>query len=82
MSPGAKRSAIERRADGELRVRIAAPAVEGKANRALVALLALRLGVAPSHVRLLRGEGSRYKLVEIDGLSQTETERLLLADRI
>jgi uncharacterized protein YggU (UPF0235/DUF167 family) len=56
--------------------------VEGKANRALVALLALRLGVAPSHVRLLRGEGSRYKLVEIDGLSQTETERLLLADRI
>jgi len=56
--------------DGSLRVRVAAPATEGKANKELMAFLASRLGVAPSRLRLVRGAGSRHKVVEIEGLTR------------
>ena len=56
-------------AAGRLKVRLTAPPVEGAANRALVKLLAKRLGVSRSAVSVVRGETSRNKLVEIDGLS-------------
>ena len=54
---------------GRLKVRLTAPPVEGATNRALVKLLAKRLGVSRSAVSVVRGETSRNKLVEIDGLS-------------
>ena len=54
---------------GRLKVRLTAPPVEGAANRALVKLLSKRLGVARGAVTVVRGETSRNKLVEIDGLS-------------
>jgi uncharacterized protein (TIGR00251 family) len=54
---------------GRLKVRLTAPPVEGAANRALIKLFAKRLGVARSAVTVVRGETSRNKLVEIDGLS-------------
>lgn len=50
-----------------LRVRVAAPAVDGAANRSLVRLLADELGVPRGAVRIVVGEGSRTKLVEVDG---------------
>ena len=67
------------REDGALRVRVAAPATEGKANRELVALLARRLDVARSHVSLVQGVGSRNKVVEIEGMSQVEVVARLLS---
>lgn len=76
-SPGAKVSSIERAADGSLRVRVAAPPVEGKANRELVRFLAERLEVPPSSVRIAKGVGVRYKTVEVAGLTVEEAlERL------
>lgn len=54
---------------GRLKVRLTAPPVEGAANRSLIKLIAKRLGVARSAVAVVRGETSRNKLVEIDGLS-------------
>jgi uncharacterized protein (TIGR00251 family) len=54
--------------DGVLRVRVAAPAVDGAANRALLRLLAHDLGVPRGAVRLASGETSRTKLVAVDGL--------------
>jgi len=54
---------------GRLKVRLTAPPVEGAANRALIKLLAKRLGLSKSAVTVVRGETSRNKLVEIDGLS-------------
>jgi len=54
--------------DGVLRVRVAAPAVDGAANRALLRLLADELGVPRGAVRLASGETSRTKLVAVDGL--------------
>jgi uncharacterized protein (TIGR00251 family) len=56
--------------DGVLQARVTAPPVDGKANKALCRLLAKRLGVAPSSVSVVRGEKSRHKLVQIEGLEE------------
>ena len=65
------RSAVERVeevADGVLKVRVMAPAVEGAANAALIRILADELGVARRDVRIVAGATSRQKLVVIDGV--------------
>ncbi len=59
--------------DGEvLRVRVAAPPAEGRANEAMVRLVAKALGVPPSRVTLVAGAQSRTKVVEVDGLTAAE----------
>jgi hypothetical protein len=55
--------------DGVLKVRVAAPAVEGAANVALVRLLADELGLAARDVRIVAGAKSRQKLVVVDGVT-------------
>jgi uncharacterized protein len=55
-----------------LKVRLAAAAVEGQANAALVAVLAKALGVAKSAVRIVSGQTSRSKLVEAEGVGEPE----------
>jgi uncharacterized protein len=56
--------------DGVLRARVAAPAVEGAANLALLALLAHELGVPRRDVRLVAGAAGRTKLVAVDGIAR------------
>jgi uncharacterized protein len=51
-----------------LAVWVTAPAVEGAANRAVMEAVAAWAGVRPQAVRLVSGERSRTKLVEVDGL--------------
>ncbi len=55
--------------DGVLRARVAAPAVAGAANHALLRLLAADLGVPPRDVRLIAGAGGRTKVVVVDGVA-------------
>lgn len=56
--------------DGEsLRIKITAPPVDGKANKAIVALLAKTLSVAKSAIVIVRGETGKNKLIRIDGIS-------------
>src|SRR5437870_464115 len=75
--PRASRSRVLGERDGVLDVAIAAPPVDGAANRALVALLAATLGVAKSRVCVLRGESGRNKLIEVVGVSAEELEERL-----
>ena len=63
--PNAKRTVVDGLHHGALRVRLAAPPVDGRANEALVAWLARSLGVPKRDVQLLRGESSRRKQVAI-----------------
>lgn len=55
-----------------LRVRVSAPPVDGKANRALIKLLSRTLGVPSRDVQLTRGQKSRDKTVVIGGLDAAE----------
>jgi len=64
--PNARRTGADGLHDGALRVRLAAPPVEGQANARLLAWLADELGCAKRAVRLQRGDTSRRKVVEID----------------
>ncbi|MGO9975540.1 MAG: DUF167 domain-containing protein [Solirubrobacteraceae bacterium] len=72
LQPRASRDELVEIRDGVLIARVTAPALEGRANRALCRMLAERLDVAPSRVVLARGERSRQKLIEIDGIEQAE----------
>ena len=63
--PRAARERLTLREDGGLEGWVTAPAVEGRANAALLALLARRLGLRPRDVALVRGEHSREKVVEL-----------------
>lgn len=64
--PNAKRTAADGLHDGALRVRLAAPPVDGKANDELVRWLAAELKLPRRAVRLLRGASARRKQLEID----------------
>jgi len=63
--PGARRSEIVGVHGDALKLRLAAPAVEGKANAELVRFLAEAFGVPLRQVSLLRGETSRRKTVRV-----------------
>lgn len=54
--------------DGALRLKLAAPAQEGRANEALCAYLAELLGTAKSRVEILKGETGRLKQVAVRGV--------------
>jgi uncharacterized protein (TIGR00251 family) len=62
------------------RIRLRAPAVEGKANRALVAFLSDALGISKSAFRMVRGEKARIKVIEVVGLETDEIRRRLIGD--
>ncbi len=66
--PGAKRTEIVGVLDGQIRVRLAAPAVDGKANIELIRFLARTLRIRRADVSIRRGATSRIKVVEIVGV--------------
>jgi uncharacterized protein (TIGR00251 family) len=68
LRPGSSREELGGFSDGVLQARVSAPPRDGRANRALCRLIAKRAGVAPSRVRVVRGERSRTKLVEVTGV--------------
>ena len=61
-------------ADGAWRVEVHAAPEGGRANEAVVALLAVVLGIKRADVRVTSGLSSRSKLIEIDGLAEADVE--------
>jgi len=80
VQPRASKNEIAGEIDGALRVRLQAPALEDRANQALVEFLARVLRTPKSAVRLLSGERSRNKRVEVRGVSAREIELLLIEE--
>ena len=68
-----------RHGDG-VRIRVAAPPVDGAANEELVRFLARRLGVSRDAVTITRGQSSRRKTLTIDGISTAAALARLLED--
>jgi uncharacterized protein (TIGR00251 family) len=79
VSPGAARSELVGRHGDGWRARVAAPPERGRANRALVELLADVLGIPRERISVVAGRASRRKVVEVDGLEPAEIERRLEA---
>ena len=77
VSPGAARSAVVGRHGAGWKVRVAARAEDGRANDALVRLLADTLALPARNVRIVSGHASRDKTVALEGLERDETDRLL-----
>jgi len=65
IQPGARQSEVIDVHGEELKIRLAAPPVEGKANRVLAEFLAKCFNVPLKHVILKRGAQSRHKIIEI-----------------
>jgi uncharacterized protein len=72
----ASRDAIEGEWQGALKVRLSAPPVDNRANEALCRLLAQNLKIPVSAVRIVSGERSRTKRVEVRGASADEVRQL------
>lgn len=68
VQPGSSRNEIAGRRDGAVVVRVTAPPVDGKANKAACKLLAERCGIPPSRVEIVRGESHRDKVVRLGGV--------------
>jgi len=78
VTPRANRTEIAGTRDGLLLVRVNAPPVDGKANEAVRKLLAKTLGVAPSRVSVVRGDGAREKTLRIEGIDDEAQARRAL----
>jgi uncharacterized protein len=65
VKPNAKSHRLEEQPDGSFIAHVKVPPVDGKANQALIELVATWFGVSKSHVRIKLGHTSRNKVVEI-----------------
>jgi uncharacterized protein len=77
VTPRSSRNQLELQGDGELRVRITAPPVDGAANAALLKFLATRLDISRSRLTLAAGEGSRHKRIFALDISAEELAKRL-----
>jgi len=69
IQPRASKTELAGMHDGVVKIRIAAPPVENAANRALIDFVAQHLGIAKRSVRVVSGDTSRRKVLELDGVT-------------
>jgi len=80
VQPGAKRDERAGFHGNALKIRLAAPPVDGKANEALLQCLADWLGIARSALTLKSGQTSRHKVVRVEGVSPEQIRAILLPE--
>jgi len=78
IQPGAKKTEVVGVHGEALKIRLAAPPVDGKANTCLIAFLADRLGIAKSAIRLVSGDTSRAKRVHVSGIEPASVKDVFL----
>ncbi len=74
--PRARRARLAGKLGDEWKLEITAPPVDGKANKAVIEFFAETLGVPRSSVRIVAGEHSQHKVVEITGITEADFERI------
>lgn len=79
LKPRSSRQRIIGVEQGRLLVAVNAPAIAGKANKALIELIASAISVPKSSCRIIRGDSSRLKTVRIDGITGDELADALAA---
>jgi hypothetical protein len=78
VQPRARKDEIAGEIAGAVKIRLQAPALEGRANDALIEFLAQLLKTPKGAVRILTGERSRVKRLEIRGVTKQQIERLFV----
>jgi uncharacterized protein len=79
VQPRAKRTEVAGERGGAIVIRVNAPPVDGRANAAVCALIARRVGVPSSAVHVVRGLTGRDKVVRIEGVDGAQARAALLA---
>ena len=78
VQPRASRSSVAGEIDGALRIRLAAPPVDGEANEELVNLLAKLLEIPRRQVEIISGHKSKNKVVRVTGTPAERVEKLII----
>ncbi|MEW6515078.1 MAG: DUF167 family protein [Pseudomonadota bacterium] len=77
IQPGAKQTEVVGRHGAALKIRLAAPPVDGKANAALIAFIAAKVGVGRTAVEVISGLAARAKRVRVAGIAPTDVLKAL-----
>jgi uncharacterized protein len=80
VQPRASKDEIAGEMNGALKIRLRAPAVEDRANEALIGFLAQTLNTSKSAVRILSGDRSRTKRIELRGITADQVQQLLIQE--
>jgi uncharacterized protein (TIGR00251 family) len=79
VQPGAKKNRVVGLHDGRLKLAVAAPPVDGKANAQLLAFLAKLLGLRKNQLQLRSGQSGRQKTLAVTGISLDRLQEVLVA---
>jgi uncharacterized protein (TIGR00251 family) len=79
VQPRSSKSGVVGELDGALKIRLAAPPVDGEANEELIRLLAKLFGAPRLRIAILSGQTSKNKIVRVSGISVEDVERILAA---
>ena len=82
VQPRASQSALAGDLDGAVKIRIAAPPVDGEANDELIRFLAKLLGVGRQQVEIISGATSKNKIVRITGVTIEDCQKTLQQDSL
>ena len=80
--PRSSRTEISGKANGVYRVKLTDPPVEGRANKALIALFAETLGASKRDIEISSGKLSRVKTVKVHGMSEVAVTQALEAENL
>ncbi len=75
--PGASKDEISGWLGERLKVRVRAPAESGRANRAVIKIVAAKMGLKKRALRIVAGSAAAQKLIEIDELTEAEFQKRL-----
>ncbi len=78
VTPRGSRNQILGMERGALKIKLTAPPVEGRANKALKEFLSKKLGLSKQSIEIVGGEKSRLKTIQIQGLTEKDVFRLLM----
>jgi uncharacterized protein len=77
VSPGSAKNEVVGLTNDLWRIKVAAPADKGKANKELIDFLSKKLGLRKGNLEIITGQTSHHKVVAVEGLTREEVDRRL-----
>jgi uncharacterized protein (TIGR00251 family) len=77
IQPKASKNEVVGPHNGEIKIKITSPPVDGEANSGLIAYLSKLFGIPKRDIALVKGETNRHKVVDLSGITQEQARHLL-----